>query len=252
MTQHIDFLPESHRSKRKRQRTLRWRQTVVIAFLAIVVGGGVKQRRERVRLESERDRISAQAKLMNDKLTDPAVLRERIAVLDRRAELATQLRLRTPPTRVLHAITNSLPRFVSLTEYRSSFITPSSTASRSGQTTAAAIAAAGSAIERDLVRLRTARRERPLVVTIKGLAVDDLSISRFLSRLQGNPTFGDVRLIYTDAAMFDRQLMRRFEIRLQVRPLPAAVPQQHITSAASTMPPGRSKAGRSPLGENRS
>lgn len=250
MTQHIDFLPDSHRRKRKRRRTMRWRQSVAVVFLVIVAAGGVQQRRERIRLEGERDRLARQATSMDGQLTDPALLRGRISALDLRAELATHLRLRTPPTRVLYAVTNSLPRFVSLTEFRSVFSGQVSGSKRARRPGTKKPAPAGSAVETDLAKLRKTVRERPLVVTVKGLAADDLSISRFLAKLQNNPTFDEVRLLYTDAAEFEGNPMRGFEIRLQVRRVTGSAPDRGIKTARRVKGP-RKPAGRTRIGGNR-
>lgn len=238
MTQYIDFLPESHRRKRKRRRTKRWRQAVMIVFLAIVGVGGAHQHRVRVTLQKERDQLASQDSVMNRHLPDPAALRKKVDELDQRANLATHLRLRTPPTRILAAVTNSLPELVSLTEYRSAFMKPEPDGKQIARPRRKNEPAKRSSIQQDLATLRTARRERPLTITIKGLAADDLSISRFLANLQKSAIFDDVRLMYTDKAEFERHPMRGFGIRLTVRTIaaPAGTARSAAVSPAASTP----------------
>ena len=217
MIQHIDFLPAGYRNKRSKRRTMRWRQLVLVAFLAIVVAGGLRQRRVRIGLEANRDNLKSQAVRISGQLENADALRHEIQRLDRRADLLTFLRLRTPPTRVLAAVANCLPKFVSLTEYGTRYETSQQQNKPIRKTIDPAAAASIPAVEQDLERLQREWNNRSLIVTVKGIARDDILISQFVARLQRNEAFDDVRWLYTDQKPYAGHTMRGFEIRLRVR-----------------------------------
>jgi hypothetical protein len=222
MTQNIDFLPKSYRGKQNRRSLLRWRQIVCVVFLAIVIVGGMQQRHSRVRLESNRDQLLSRAELARKQLTNPRELHEQIQNLDHKANLRANLQLHTPPTNLLTIITSHLPPFVSLTEYQHSYENSQSNGIRTQRNRPANKRTenspqAGTASERDLKTLQEEREKRTLTVVIKGLAKDDLSISRYLSELQHEPIFHDVRLLYTGEDKFQNRLLRGYRIRLSIR-----------------------------------
>ena len=215
MTQNINFLPKNYRRKRERHRTARWRQFVLVVFAAIVVVGGIQQKRRGSRLEAERDRLQTDVTRMNGQLQNPASLRTRIQQLDQRAGLMARLHVFTPPTRVLSAVTNALPQYVTLTEYKTIF-EKINTRKKRAVSPRGRSAIASASVAQDLKDLNAVHRQRSFIVMVKGIAADDLAISRYLDRLQRDRTFDDIQLLYTDQQTYRDNPMRSFELRLRV------------------------------------
>jgi hypothetical protein len=223
MTHTIDFLPAGYHQRRQLDLKKRWRQGLLLVFASLIALGTVQQRHSQARLVAERDRLRLQADAMAAQLGNAEALRQEILDLDASAALLARLQLRPAGTRVLQAIAQSLPAFVSLKEIRTSHErtasrTPASAADRAAKPKDVP-AAGGTPQAADLAKLMEQQRESSLVVSLAGIAPDDVAVSAYLAALRRTQLFDDVQLLYTDLHVYREERLRRFGLRLKVRRL---------------------------------
>jgi hypothetical protein len=233
--QNIDFLPPTYLQNRIRRRKTIWHRGAAALFLAGILAGSVQQYRMRLELQSRRDRVRQDAERMTGQLVQPAVLQKQIERLDAQAELITFLKVRVPPTRILAALSNHLPEYVSLTRFEiKSDALPALGGGPPKPPPAPANAAPAEAKlpERvDFEKLKAAADGTAVFVIVDGIAPDDISIALWLSALQHEGLFSDVKLLFTEEHQQYGHRLRQFGLRLAVRqpgrtpaPAPAGLP----------------------------
>ena len=221
MGQEVDFLPDSyHRNQRRREKKI-WRCSLAVMFLALIVLGTTGQRRELIHLQQNRCDLQKQVSDATAQLAKPDELRKEMAHLDAKADLVTHLRLRVPTTRILAAVANSLPRFVALTEYRSTRDTIDSKSSSRPQPPKKKQDEANTPEKQpeqlDLEQTQENAQRTGLFVSLVGIAPDDVAISRYLATLEATGIFDEVQLLYTDQHAHGDHRLRKFEVRLRVK-----------------------------------
>lgn len=217
MVQKIDFLPASyHQDRQKRQRRLLVRG-VLLACLGLIAAATFQQRHARARLSERRDRLQSQAQLMLQQIGSAVALRQKIDRLETRANLVTALRMQARPTRILAAVTDSLPRFVSITEFSLASATVGSASQPVPEASAKDAAKKLTPEQRDLQRITTESQETARFVSVQGIAPDDVAISDYLAALMAAHVFDEVTLLFTDQHRYREHSMRSFGIRLRIR-----------------------------------
>jgi Tfp pilus assembly protein PilN len=214
----IDFLPASYQQRRERGRKRVWRRGVFLVLLGLLMLGGLKQRQTRLELVRERDELRRRGADMLAQLGSADALRSQVRALDTRAELIGRLSVRTPPTRLLAEIAAALPEFVTLTEVRLGHerlaTNVSTTAENNGSPPAEP-----SPVEKDVAQLREQAETQAIVVTVHGVAPDDLAVSKYLAALQETGSFDEVRLQFADQHTYRDHPLRSFAVQLRVRPI---------------------------------
>lgn len=220
MIQDINFLPVKYRQMRLSRQQKVWRRGILAVFLALVVAGVAGQRQTRSHLTQTRNNLRADADRLTSQLLDPQQLRDEVTRLDGQANVLACLRLRVPPTRILSAVTNTLPGFVNLTDFDMKFeplpaapVAPGKQPAPSDQPTAAVEQLAA---VKDLTTLLKERDENALFVNLGGIAPDDIAIAAYLASLQKTGVFADVTLLFTDQHAVETSNLRRFGVRLRV------------------------------------
>lgn len=216
----IDFLPATYHVQRQREHKTLWRRMMVFFFLALSVLGTWHQRQIRRKLEARRDELQAKASGLRQAVPAQDKLEQELAELETRAQLLTTLQLRVPATRVLAAITNSLPDLVSLTECQAEagpLENVSSSKSAPTPVPAAVSAEKRSPVAADLQQLRQATSRSALMITVSGIAPDDLTISQYLMALRETKLFERVTLAFTGQHRVRDETWRQFQVRLQVK-----------------------------------
>ena len=217
MTPKIDFLPESYHQRRHSHQKTLWRRSLLAVFLALIIIGSLGLKGTNARLQAERDSLQANARAMHAKLGNRANFQQQIVRLDAEANVITLLRVNSSPTRVLAAISESLPRFVTLTEFRLAREKLNTRVDSPAAPNPTAAEAQTAPAELDLARLRESSAETVLVASIKGLAPDDIAISKLLAALHSTGFFSDSQLLYTDQENVGELALRSFAIRLTLR-----------------------------------
>jgi Tfp pilus assembly protein PilN len=234
IVQSIDFLPTSyHRTKQQHQKTV-WRRALLVVFLALIVTGTLRQFYVQSALKQDRDRIAKQANGMLSQLEDPQGIQKRIEFLTTQADLRAELQLQAAPTRVLHAVTSSLPPFVTVTEYHATYETLQERVNRRNAIPPASPVPSGDEQEAaypeqtDLKELRTQRNTTVLTVSLKGIAPNELAVSKYLAALEQTGLFEEVKPIVSEPFTYRTHLLRSFTFRLQV-----ARPGRHLGKPTS-------------------
>lgn len=218
MVPSIDFLPATYHLQRQREHKTIWRRMMVFFFLALAVLGTWQQRQFRHKLEMRREELQAKAQGLMQAVPVKSKVTQELKDLETKSLLLTTLELRVPMTRVFSAVTTSLPEMVSLNECQAE----TGLMESSGTALAAAIPAPVSKekpppFEADLTELRNATSRSATMLTLSGIAPDDLAISEYLVALRGTKLFERVTLAFTGQHQVRGENWRNFQIKLQVK-----------------------------------
>ena len=220
MVPQIDFLPATYHVQRQREHKTLWRRMMVFFFLTIAALGTWQQRDLRRKLETRRDELQSKAEGLLQPVKAQSKLEQQLKELETRALLLTTLELRVPMTRVLTAITNSLPELVSLNDCQAETGLKETSNARSGTLPPLLVANKDkkpSPFEADLAELRNATNLSATMLTLNGIAPDDLTISQYLVALRETNLFERVTLSFTGQHTVREETWRKFEVRLQVK-----------------------------------
>lgn len=221
MVPEIDFLPSSYHKAQKRQQKRTWNRFIVVAFLVLVGLGAFAQWRTESKLGDERDKILVQADRMTSSLRKADDLKKQIDQLDLQADFVTQLSMQARLTPLLETLTAARPTYVRLLEVQSKYekleVIQSLTKRKAKKKTDTKNEV--DPFKDDLDRIRTAAGEQAMIVTLRGVAPDDLAVSQFLAGLQKADFFGSIILLYSDEYQFGEYKLRSFGMRLRLRPI---------------------------------
>ena len=214
----IDFLPATYHLQRQREHKTLWRRMMVFFFLALSVLGTWQQRQLCRKLETRREELQAKAQGLMQSVPAKSKVTQELKDLETKSLLLTTLELRVPMTRVLSAVTKSLPEMVSLNECQAE----AGLMEISGAAIPAAIPAQISKekpppFEADLTELRNATSRSATMLTLSGIAPDDLAISKYLVALRDTKLFERVTLAFTGQHQVRGENWRNFQVKLQVR-----------------------------------
>lgn len=220
MVPQIDFLPATYHVQRQREHKTLWRRMFVFFFLVLAVLGTWLQRDLRRKLEARRDELQSKAEGLLQPVKAQSKLEQQLKDLETRALLLTTLELRVPMTRVLTAITSSLPEMVSLNDCQAETGLKETSNARSGTLPPSPIVNKDqkpNPFESDLNELRNATKLSATMLTLSGIAPDDLTISQYLVALRETDLFERVTLSFTGQHIVREESWRKFEVRLQVK-----------------------------------
>lgn len=220
VVQDVDFLPATYRQTRLKRRQSIWRRSSLVVFLGLIAAGGLGQIEIRRQLVKNRDALRADADRIRSQLESPEELKTRIHRLQVEADLLTYLRIRVPPTRLLTSVARALPRYVTLSEFELRYEMPPLVAPTGPPTDPNAQKASKLPREKDLEELKKLNAGTKLCVNVSGTAPDDNAIAQFLKSLEKTGVFSEVTLLFTDLLVVDESNLRRFGVRLLVKPPP--------------------------------
>ena len=219
MIPQIDFLPTTYHVQRQREHKTLWRRMMMLFFLTLAALGTWQQQDLRRRLEVRRDELQSKAEGLLQPIKAQSNLQQQLNDVEARALLLTTLELRVPMTRILNAVTSSLPEMMSLSEcnaepgqkeqsgLRPAVPRPLPTANK----------VTPSPFASDLTELRSAAGLSTLMLTLSGIAPDDLTISQYLVALRETGLFERVTLSFTGQHTIREETWRKFEVRLQLK-----------------------------------
>lgn len=238
MVPQIDFLPATYHVQRQREHKTLWRRMMVFFFLTLAMLGTWQQRDLRRKLESRRDELQARADGLLQSVQAQSKLEQQLKELETRALLLTTLELRVPMTRVLTAITGSLPEMVSLSDCQAETGLKETSNTRSTTPSAPPVVSKEkptSPFESDLTELRYATKLSATMLTLSGIAPDDLTISQYLVALRETNLFDRVTLSFTGQHPVRDEVWRKFEVRVQVKSPEALLERTsaHLTAEKS-------------------
>lgn len=223
MVQQIDFLPASYRQNRQRRQKKLSRRIILLIFLGMVVLGTYQQRRTQSDLQARRDKLQNQAKRLTSRVGDKPAAEKEIRQQDFKANLIALLQIRVPPTRLLAAVTNCLPKYVTLTQCQTSYDSYLATAAEKSDSKKKHKKAVNKSKDKplpeqmDLERLKSDDQKTALFVTLHGIAPNDVAVWSYLAALKKTNVFEDVEQPVIDRHQYLDFELRKFEFRLRVK-----------------------------------
>ncbi len=217
MIPEIDFLPASYREVRRRHRNRIWRRSIVVIFLTLVTLGTVRQREIQHELQTQKKKLEERVLLMNGQLESPVQLNQKIQQADIRASLMAAILLDESPAQLLSIVSNALPEFVSLSEFRFSFEKIPVKEKAQGKKIRSDKQEDPLPESVDLKNLQERYQRENLVLSLQGISPDHLSISNYMSRLDQVGLFKEIELVQSNETMFEGQMMRVFRLRMVVK-----------------------------------
>jgi hypothetical protein len=211
----LDFLPADFRAKQRQRRARRGRWVIAAAFLLLAFLGFAGNHLQSSRLHAELERLKPQAAGVANWRSSLGQLTQQIQQLELHADVRSRLRLRPASTRLLASVTAAMPDDLTLQELEirneqpiGSFAAPSRNVKKDDESKPRE--------QLDLDRLISDQNRQ--IVTLRGFAPDDATVSDYLVRLRETKIFDEVTLMFTDH--FDREgtALRTFSVRLRVRP----------------------------------
>lgn len=211
----LDFLPVEYVRLRETRRRHAQYRLIVCAAAGLIVCGIVGQLREQAVLSARVERMQRDLVTLEAQIADTAALQTELAALDEELRWWKLLRWRQSPADMLATFSSTVPQEVVLTALV-----------LAGE--ARPIAATGGlsmsptspvplpAARRDLDSLLRRRQAESVIVTIEGMATDDIAITHWLTALHQDRRFERVDLISLDQLQHDAETSRSFSIRLQL------------------------------------
>lgn len=215
MIPEIDFLPASYHEVRRRHRNRIWRRTIVAIFLILVTLGTVRQREIQNELQTQKKILEERIQLMNEQLESPDQLNQKIQQADVRANLLATMLLDESPAQLLSIISEALPDFVSLNEFRFSFELNKDQEMALKEKTPAK-QNESSPEQTDLKVLQERYERENLIINLQGISPDHLAISKYMSHLDQIGLFKEIELLQSNESTFEGQPMRVFQLRMVV------------------------------------
>ena len=244
MVPQIDFLPATYHVQRQREHKTLWRRLMACVFLVLAVLGTWQQRDLRRKLEARREELQSKAEGLLGPVKAQSKLEQQLSELETQALLLTTLELRVPMTRVLIAMTGSLPELVSLSDCQAETGLKETSGAKPAATPPVPPPAVNkdkppTPFELDLTELRKGTDLSATLLTLSGIAPDDLAISQYLMALRETGLFERVTLSFTGPHIVREESWRKFEVRLQVKSpqellSPSSSAARRVTKEAST------------------
>ncbi len=206
----INLLPDDYVARRVRRRA----NVMCLALFAVVMTGvsaavlvSEDCSRHTLQVQEQVNASYAEAAKLIDQMQQ---LRQQKATLLGKAEQASGLLERVPRSYILGVVTNACPPYTSLLAVNLE--------TREVQ--------AGSDADKRLSKFEAASQKRlgkecrsTLVeMQITGLAATDVQVAKFIANLSRNPLLGSVDLVYSEEKIIDKEPVRQFQVKLELRP----------------------------------
>jgi hypothetical protein len=222
----IDFLPQRYRRDRAGKTAVLWRISSLAAVACVLAGAWLFDLDRLRRLEQQLADATRQHEAALTLANQASTLKSQWSVLNAEAELWTYLRHPWPKTQILASIARSLPEGLSLDELRIDRGEVSVAASagllRDRVPATQGAKEAGNdgptAAQRDLAHLQSLCDPRPMVVQLKGVAIDMAELHAWLAVLAKAPLFSAAELVSLERGQLANPNVYRFAARLIVRP----------------------------------
>ncbi len=214
----IDFLPADYVCVQTTRKNDTWLRGLFVAVLGLMALGWFEQHRSLRELVARRDRAQIQLAAMLSQVDLGDQLRDQLRQGEDQTRLLQGLRLHASPTRWLTEVVGALPEQVLLTETHAEIDEGAATETDASDDEKSSI----DSLHRDLQRLVKQTPRRALMISLRGVAADDLQVAEFLRKLHQAGLFERVQLLFTDHQPGGEQMQRSFAIRLRTRSLLSA------------------------------
>ena len=205
----INLLPEDYLQRRLRRRANAMCLVLFGVVMTAVVGALLVSETSSRHTRQVRDEINASYAQAAQLIEQMQELKRQKAALMVKAEQAAGLLERVPRSYLLGAIANACPEHAAVVSMNleTCRIEP------------------GSESEKRLSKFealagRRVKEAQPSVVRmqITGHAATDVEVARFIANLARNPLMVSVDLVYSEERVIDKQPLREFQVKLELRP----------------------------------
>jgi len=220
----IDFLPSSYRVSRQTRHVPYYRAGAIGLLVAIVVGSAYGVELQKQRVGSQIQMLEVQSLADAPQAAKLRVLDDQCAQMEKTAKLLALLACEPKLSRVLTEVARRTPEGVAIT--RMQVAKASNPSKRPGDRLKAKLGknAPGHA-EDDIGRLHRRLTDQVIGVEIQGLAVSNIRVAEYLSRLKACPLMERAVLIVSRAhKTSDKRSVARSEFTIQCELLSPLAP----------------------------
>jgi Tfp pilus assembly protein PilN len=222
MTSNASFLPEDYLARKAERRT----NLICLVLFAVVMLGVflafVVTNQKWSQVKQDQMTINASYQTVAEEIRELTELEAQKGEMLQKAELAAALVERVPRSILLAELVNRMPDRLSLLEFdlTSEKIKPVIRRTTSAEEEEERLGARrGKTKEEASEEAKKIRPPRYRVsVSLVGVAPSDLEVSQYLAELNTYVLFEDVTLEYSEEKEIEDQIMRQFEIRLNLDP----------------------------------
>jgi Tfp pilus assembly protein PilN len=212
----LSFLPDDYLDRKRQRRT----NVICAVVFAIVMGtiGTTFSFSERSLRAVEKQHASIEAEYSDaaKRIEQVQQLLNKQRTMSRQAEITASLLEKVPRSNILAEITNALPANVSLTDF------VLETKKSSPAPVAAAPKPTFEVKGANLAPKPAAAPPVDVFIKVSGLAVTDIQVSQFITKMNQCKIFKDVNLLITESVSAEREknepAMRKFQIELTLNP----------------------------------
>lgn len=228
----LSFLPDDYLSRKAQRRT-----TVICALLTIIVMGAVGSafaftERSMREFEKQHAQIEKQYADAARRIEQVQQMQEKQRKMARQAELTASLLEKVPRTFILAEITNSMPVGVWLLDMSldSKRRAPAAAKSKTlfEQKKAAAEAKKGATPPTEAAEVKV----YDVHLKITGVAITDVEVAQFISKLSQSSVLQDVNLIISEEFVQEDNKVRRFQIEMILDPDAQVQPAMETSTTA--------------------
>ena len=214
----VNLLPEDYLVRRSQQRANVLCLILFAVVMAGVVGAAVISEQKAARARRDREQVYVEYRRASQLIARMQELEKKKNDVVSKAQMASELLERVPRSYLLAALTNALPASDSLTEVKLLTSRPKvakATTKHKSKFRARRAARAAGAKKAET----PAKRPPPEVsVEVTGLALTDVHVAQFISRMHNCPLMRSVELAYSEQEEVDEAVVRKFLVTMELKP----------------------------------
>jgi len=229
----LSFLPDDYLALKAQRRT-----NIICCGLFLIVMGAIGSafvitERSVATVEVEHKRIEAEYTEAAKRIEIVQRMQEKQRKMAHQAELAASLLEKVPRSFVLAEVTNAMPSGVSLLDFKLDAKKNVPTAPRGGEGTTAMEKKRNKAADANAPAAPPQPTSYDVSMKLTGVAVTDVQVAQFITKLNQSKYLKDVNLIITDEYEQETEKLRRFQIELTLNPTAEVQADQKLVNTVS-------------------
>ncbi len=210
----VNLLPPNYRRQQSRRRIDAIYLLLFSVVMICVVAAGWTSRKSADNLRRINEDVTQAYRRAGESITEVQQLESRKKQVQEKARMAAELLERVPRSYLLATLTNALPDGANLIKISMKSSQPKPAASK----------------EKAKSKFRTVRRDKPdkdepvkrppmkVSLKITGLAKTDEQVAEFIGAVRSSPLLRSVELVYSEEEEIDEEILRKFQITLELTP----------------------------------
>ena len=211
----LSFLPDDYMEKKLRRRTNAILGTLFLVVVSAIGGTFVWKEKANKELQKQKVELDTEMAEAAKPIEQFKQMQDKQRQLAQQAELTASLLERVPRSFLLAEITNGIPGGVSLLDFEMSSRARSSAAPAANtafQQRANQVSAGQMAAQTPQARVYDVNMK------VTGIAITDVQVAQFISKLNRSPLLKDVNLVISDEYKIGKETMRKFQIEMMLNP----------------------------------